>query len=109
MALSIILYISSILAAMANSCGLVKFVFSGLALSLIHLPLFMMAASLHGASCAYKYDAVERVSRRMVICFFIKRFHLSIIACSFSTSPRKFFLDRSVNHPLHMERARRLF
>src|SRR6266404_4227839 len=76
MALSIILYISSILAAMASSCGLVKFVLSGgtygLALGLYHLPIvFMMKSSLHGASCAYKYDAVERVSKRMVICFFI--------------------------------------
>src|SRR5437773_7095483 len=85
MALSIILYTSSILAAMASCCGLVKFASLGatygLALGLYHLPIvFMMRSSLHGASWAYKYDAVERVSKRMVICFFIK-IYLSIIAC----------------------------
>src|SRR5436190_20400114 len=83
MALSIILYISSILAAIASSCGLVKFVFSegtyGLTLGLYHLPIvFMMRSSLHGASWAYKYDAVKRVSRRMVICLFICYFMSSL-------------------------------
>src|SRR6266478_3186208 len=86
MALSIILYISSILAAMASSSGLVKFASLGatygLALGLYHLPIvFMMRSSLHGASWAYKYDAVIRISRRMVICFFIIE-----IYCLFKTS-----------------------
>src|SRR5207249_730025 len=76
MALSIILYTSSILAAMASCCVLVKFVSLGatygLALGLYHLPIvFMMRSSLHGASWAYEYDAVERISKRMMICFFI--------------------------------------
>src|SRR5436309_15905482 len=76
MALSIILYISSILAAMASCCVLVKFVSLGatygLALGLYHLPIvFMMRSSLHGASWAYEYDAVERISKRMMICFFM--------------------------------------
>src|SRR5205814_10410794 len=89
MALSIILYISSILAATASSCGLVKFVLSGgtygLALGLYHLPIvFIMKSSLHGASWAYEYDAVERVSKRMMICFFMIKIYLSIIACNFS-------------------------
>src|SRR6266496_662741 len=86
MALSIILYISSILAAIASSCGLVKFAslggIYGLALGLYHLPIvFMMTSSLHGASWAYKYDSVERISKRMMICFFIIEIYLSIIAC----------------------------
>src|SRR5438477_8080971 len=103
MALSIILYISSILAAMASCCGLVKFAslggIYGLALGLYHLPIvFMMRSSLHGASWADKYDAVVRISRRMVICFVIKRFYSSLPAV-FQRHPRKFFLDRSVNHP----------
>src|SRR5258706_15794577 len=89
MALSIILYISSILAAMASSCGLVKFVLSGgtygLALGLYHLPIvFMMKSSLQGASWAYKYDAAVRIRTRMVICFFMIKIYLSIIACNFS-------------------------
>src|SRR5260221_6483545 len=108
MALSIILYISSILAAMASSCGLVKFVLSGetygLALGLYHLPfVFMMTASLHGASWAYKYNVVVRVSKRMVICFFIIQIYLSIITFNFSIGKfssiicLKFILERFIS------------